>query len=149
MNDRAGADDGVQPSVRHAWKWYALHVSERSRAFNAFLCCVAVIVIGYALLLDHYRFAAAGLALVASFVTFWCSRIDFRTRDVLRGVERGLGAAEKRLARLSGIPEMELIEASKRRTHVLYSHSIAIKWIHSTVAGAFLCGAAYACAFPR
>ncbi len=86
----------------HAWNWFALHATQRMQAFNFFVVATAFLIAAYASILEKHPAAAAVLALVGAWLTFWFNRLDARSYQLVEAAEDALGC-HRRVSRVSRI----------------------------------------------
>jgi hypothetical protein len=128
----------------HAWAWFSLHAAQRMQAFNFFLVATAFLIAGYASLVEKHRSAAIAVALLGAWLTFWFTRLDGRSRQLVKAGERALAVIEAQLAATTGIEDLRIVEAVEQPDPGTSSYRRVIKVIQWTLFGVFLLGAGYA-----
>jgi len=139
--DRDEIDEAV---FDHAWNWFNLHAAQRMQTFNFFLVTTAFLIAAYATLLEKLPLAALVIALVGSWIAFWFTRLDNRTRQLIKAGEEVLKTCQSAMARRTNIPTIEILEAVDKPTEDALSYTIIIAVIEWTVFTVFLFSAAYA-----
>jgi hypothetical protein len=137
-------DETKKIAFDHAWNWFNLHAAQRMQTFNFFLVATAFLIAAYASLLEKLPLAALVLALVGAWISFWFTRLDNRTRQLIKAGEKALAICQASFARKADIPELEILPAVEKPAADSYSYSTIIAVIEWTVAAVFLASAAYA-----
>jgi len=131
-------------ALDHAWNWFSLHAAQRMQTFNFFLIATAFLIAAYASLVEKLPLPALVLALVGAWISFWFTRLDNRTRQLIKTGEKALAICQSSIAKKAGISELEILPAVEKPTADAYSYGIIIAVIEWTIATVFLASAAYA-----
>ena len=94
-------DEIAKQAREHAWNWFALHATQRMQAFNFFMVATAFLIAAYASILEKHPGAAAVLAGMGVWITFWFNRLDARTHRLVEAGEDSLRVSQARLASLA------------------------------------------------
>jgi hypothetical protein len=114
------------------------------QTFNFSLVATAFLIAGYASLLERHRGAAVGVALLGAWLALWFSRLDMRSRQLIKAGERALVALEAELSGTAGIAALKILEAVEQPEPGTSSYRRVIHVIQWTIFVVFLLGAAYA-----
>ena len=128
----------------HAWNWFALHATQRMQAFNFFVVATAFLIAAYASILEKHPAAAAVLALVGAWLTFWFNRLDARSYQLVEAGEDALRVSQARLASLADNQSLMILDAVDEPAPGWSSYRGVITVIQSTIFALFLLGALYA-----
>lgn len=128
----------------HAWDWFALHANQRMQAFNFFLVATGFLVAAYASALPKLPLVACGVALLGSWMTFWFSRLDTRSKELVKAGEAALSDCESRLAELTGSSALQIVAAVEQPARWVPSYSRAFDLIQVAIFAFFLVAAFYA-----
>jgi hypothetical protein len=128
----------------HAWNWFALHATQRMQAFNFFVVATAFLIAAYASILEKHPAAAAVLALVGAWLTFWFNRLDARSYQLVEAGEDALRVSQARLASLADNQSLMILDAVDEPAPGASSYRRVITVIQSTIFALFLLGALYA-----
>src|SRR3954468_18009725 len=144
-SDPNALDKLNEQAREHAWTWFALHANQRMQSFNFFLVATAFLVAAYGALLEKHQAAAAAVAIAGAWLAFWFSRLDIRSRQLVKASEAALRIiAQARLAGQTGIPELKIVDAVEIPTRGGSSYRIVIAVIQWSILVIFLSAAAYA-----
>jgi len=135
--------DLLKEARAHAWDWFALHANQRMQAFNFFLVATGFLVAAYASALPKLPPVACGVALLGSWVTFWFSRLDARSRELVKAGEVALSECESQLAESTGSSAFRIVAAVERPAKWVPSYSRAFDLIQVAILAFFLAGAFY------
>src|SRR5574341_409125 len=110
-----------------------------------FFVTVAFIMAGYGAALNaKYPIVAVVVAALGAVLCVWFNRLDIRTKELVRAGESALRASQRRLANLSSIPDMALLDLVETPKRSFSSYSFLLNTIHSIMFGFFAASAAYA-----
>jgi len=137
-------DEASKAALDHAWNWFNLHAAQRMQTFNFFLVATAFLIAAYASLLEKLPLAALAVASVGAWIAFWFTRLDNRTRQLIKAGEDVLEKYQAQLAKCTKTPALEIIKAVEQPTPDAYSYRIIIAVIEWTVMLVFLFLGAYA-----
>jgi hypothetical protein len=137
-------DDIAKQAREHAWNWFALHATQRMQAFNFFVVATAFLIAAYASILEKHPDAAAILALVGVWLTFWFNRLDARSRQLVEAGEDALRVSQARLASLADNQSLMILDAVDEPVPGASSYHCVINMIQWAILALFLFGAAYA-----
>jgi hypothetical protein len=137
-------DEAFKNGGDHAWNWFALHAGQRMQTFNFFLVATGFLVAAYGSLLDEHRGGAIVVALLEAWLAMWFSRLDARTRQLVKAAERALAVSEALLAKTSSTPEFRIVEAVEQPEPGASSYGSVIKTVQWTIFWVSLGGAGYA-----
>ena len=141
--------DLLKEARAHAWDWFALHANQRMQAFNFFLVATGFLVAAYASALPKLPPVACGVALLGSWVTFWFSRLDTRSKELVKAGEVVLSECESQLAQSTGNSALRIVAVVERPARWVPSYSRAFDLIQVAILAFFLMGALYASADVR
>jgi hypothetical protein len=124
------SDEIAKQAREHAWEWFALHATQRMQALNFFIVATAFLIAAYASLLEKHPAAAAVLAVVGAWLTFWFNRLDARSLQLVEAGRRALRVSQRRLAALAENPDLKILDATvKSPASGGYRHVInVIQW---------------------
>ena len=131
-------------SLDHAWNWFALHAAQRMQTFNYFLIVTGFMVAGYSSLLENQNSVAIGVALLGAWVSYWFSRLDSRTRQLIKAGEETLKLLQARLATRAKLQEINMLANVERTDLGASSYTKVIFVIEWSVTAGFLIAAIYA-----
>jgi hypothetical protein len=137
-------DEVIKDAYNHAWNWFSLHAGQRMQSFNYFIVATAFLVAGYSSLLEKRPAIAVGTALMGAWIAFWFTRLDRRTRQLIDAGERVLEIVQARMAEISEIPEIKILDAVKQLPPGASFYSTIFATIEWTVGFGFLIAALYA-----
>ena len=81
------------------------------QAFNFFVVATAFLIAAYASILEKHPAAAAVLALVGAWLTFWFNRLDARSRQLVEAGEDALRVSQARLASVADNQSLMILDA--------------------------------------
>jgi hypothetical protein len=84
------------------------------------------------------------VALVGAWISFWFTRLDNRTRLLIKASEDVLKTCQLNIATKAGLPTLEMLKIVEKPTPDASSYRTIIAVIEWTVVFAFLVSAAYA-----
>jgi hypothetical protein len=128
----------------HAWNWFALHATQRMQAFNFFVVAAAFLIAAYAFILEEHPAAAAVLALVGAWLTFWVNRLDARSRQLVDAGEDALRVSQARLASVADNQSLKMLDAVDEPAPGASTYRRVITVIQWSIFALFLFGAIYA-----
>jgi hypothetical protein len=128
----------------HAWNWFNLHAAQRMQTFNYFLVATAFLIAAYASLIERVPLAALAVALVGAWISFWFTRLDNRTRQLINAGEDVLKIYQKRIAKSIDLPEFEILRIVEGPGDRASSYRLVIGVIQRTIVTVFLFAGAYA-----
>lgn len=137
-------DELNKQALDHAWNWFNLHAAQRMQTFNFFLVASAFLVAAYASLLEKYHWAALVVGLVGAWLSFWFTRLDSRTRQLIDAGEDVLKVSQERLAKNADIPALKILHKVETPSPCAFSYRIAIGAIEWTMVVLFLLASIYA-----
>lgn len=133
-------------ALGHAWDWFALHSKHRFQLLNFWLLAEGILTNGLVLALTRSAWGVAlVVALAGAGAAFGFHWLDRRTRQQIQAGEAALRLCQREMARETGIPELEILDAVHRPDR-LGSFRVIIGTIHWTTAVLFLAVAVYAAA---
>jgi len=119
------------------------------QTFNFFLISAAFLFAAYGTLLAPYPWAAAAIALMGTWCTFWFSRLDARTKELIKAGERALQACEEKMVPLTGIVELQIVRSVEKPGPRVPTYRTSFNNIEWSIGVVFLVGAAYAVLHAR
>jgi len=137
-------DDIDKVALDHAWNWFNLHAAQRMQTFNFFLVATAFLIAAYAALLEKLPLAALAVALIGSWISFWFTRLDNRTRQLIKAGEDVLKICQAGIAKDAQIASLEILKSVESPAADAASYRIVIAVIEWTLVAVFLFAAAYA-----
>jgi hypothetical protein len=140
----AHPDELTKQVLDHAWNWFNLHAAQRMQTFNFFLVATAFLIAAYASLLEKHHWAALLVGLVGAWLSFWFTRLDSRTRQLINAGEAALEILQERIAKAADIPALRILQKVETPLPGAFSYRIAIGMIEWTMVVLFLLAAAYA-----
>jgi hypothetical protein len=138
------ANETAKQAREHAWNWFALHATQRMQAFNFFVVATAFLIAAYASILEKHPAAAAVLALVGAWLTFWFNRLDARSYQLVEAGEDALRVSQARLASLADNQPLMILDAVDEPAPGASSYRRVINMIQWAIFALFLFGAAHA-----
>jgi hypothetical protein len=137
-------DELLIQALTHAWNWFALHGKQRMQIVNFFLITTAFLSAAFAssILSTPIVASAVGLVGFISSVTF--SRIESRTRDLIKIGEHALTTLEGQLAQRIELPALKLVERAEATPRRFGTYAKTIALLHRMTACGFLAGSIYA-----
>jgi Flp pilus assembly protein TadB len=131
-------------ALEHAWNWFDLHAAQRMQSFNFFLIATAFLIAAYASLLEKLPLAALIVALVGAWIAFWFTRLENRTRQLIKAGEKALRICQSSIAEKANISALEILREVEEPAKDASSYRIIIAVIEWTIVTVFLFSAAYA-----
>jgi hypothetical protein len=129
----------------HAWKWFELHAGQRLQLVNFWLVAMAFVVAALATAFSSdLPELAAVVSLAGAVATFGFSRLELRTRRLVRLGESAVAEYEARLARDESIPELELVKAADKDHGFLKTYGSIFAVLYGFTTCAFLFTAGFA-----
>ncbi len=137
-------EDLPEEVCAHAWDWFSLHAAQRMQTFNFFLVAAAFLIAAYASLLEKYPWAALIVGLVGAWTSFWFTRLDNRTRQLVNAGQDVLKVYQKKLAQRAQLPALEILEKVETASCDAFSYRVVIAVIEWTMVALFLLAVAFA-----
>jgi hypothetical protein len=144
MTTPSDPNEIAKQAREHAWNWFALHTTQRMQAFNFFMVATAFLIAAYASILEKHPGAAAVLAGVGMWITFWFNRLDARTRQLVEAGEDALRVSQARLASLADNQSLMILDAVDEPAPGVSSYRRVINMIQWIIFALFLLGVLYA-----
>jgi hypothetical protein len=138
------ADELHKQVLDHAWNWFNLHASQRMQTFNFFLVASAALIAAYASLLEKYHWAALVVGLVGAWISYWFTRLDGRTRQLIEAGENVLKISQAKIEKEAALPSANILETVETAASGASSYRIVIGVIEWTMVVLFILAAAYA-----
>jgi hypothetical protein len=137
--------DAVRLGIDHAWQWFSIHATQRLQMLNFWLVAVAFLTAAYVTALTNKQpQVAAVVAAAAAILSLLFSRLELRTRQLVRLGERALGHFESILADVTGVAEMRILEAADAEKELFASYGIVIRAMQWFVIAAYVGAGGYA-----
>ncbi len=137
----------MKEALAHSWDWFALHAGQRMQAVNFFLVSVGFLTSAYSVALNAKRpEVASGVAIFGALITFYFTRLEIRTRELVKASERPLARCEEHLAALTGVEELTLVKRVQTPKTAFSSYGDVIPTLQWTVFAGFILGMAFSIA---
>jgi hypothetical protein len=131
--------------LEHSWQWFSLHAGQRMQGVNFFLVAAAFLTGALvAALQGHNKLIAVGIGLFGVFISVCFSRLDLRVRELIHAGEAGMKPLQARLAQVTGLAELQILENVDCPKNPVTKYSQIIRLLHWGSAVIFLLGAVYA-----
>jgi hypothetical protein len=137
-------DEIAKVALDHAWNWFNLHAVQRMQTFIFFLVATAFLIAAFAALIEKLPLPAIAVALVGAWISFWFTRLDSRTRQLIKAGEDVLKTCQASIAKDANMASLEILKAVETPTSDALSYRTIIAVIEWTVVLVFLLAAAYA-----
>ena len=135
-------EDFSRVALDHAWGWFSMHAAQRMQVVGFFFVGVAFLTSAYTFALNADRpEASAVIAVAGALVAFLFRRLDIRTRELVKAGEAAMRESEKRLKNVTGIAEIELVDAVETPQTPFTSYGQVIAALQWAACGAFLVAA--------
>lgn len=144
LTNRPQPDNASKDALEHAWSWLSLHAAQRMQSFNFFLIATAFLVAAYGAVIEKHPILAVGIAVLGAWISLWFNRLERRTRQLVKAGEAVLKRCQQRLAELTEIPELTILEHVETKVPGSSSYAKVINVIQWSLFAGFLVGAAYA-----
>jgi hypothetical protein len=138
------ADELHKQALDHAWNWFNLHASQRMQTFNFFLVASAALIAAYASLLEKYHWAALIVGLTGAWISYWFTRLDSRTRQLIEAGENVLKISQAKIAKDAALPSANILATVETAAYGASSYRVVICVIEWTMVVLFVLAAAYA-----
>lgn len=97
--------------LEHAWNWFSLHSGQRMQLLSFFFVALGLVVAGYGTALQaDLPVVAGGLSVAGMVLAAAFFMADLRTRELVKASEVPLSSIQKRLADISGISSVRLVD---------------------------------------
>lgn len=138
----------IEKALEHAWNWFSLHAAHRMQSVNFFLVAVAFLSAGYvtALQIPNVLLAAAVAALGVMMSIFF-NHLELRIKELIHAGEDAMKPLQAELARITGVPEIEILDRVESPKRSFTKYSLVISRIHWASGIAFSLGLVYALLF--
>lgn len=143
-DDLEKLSDIEKDALKHSWDWFSMHAAQRMQSFNFFLVATAFLAAGYSALLDKQPIAAIAVALLGSIISNLFSRLDLRTRQLIVAGEDVLKELQLKIAKGTGIAEVEILKKVDKKTCGSMSYRKVIGGVQHLFCGVFLIAALFA-----
>jgi hypothetical protein len=131
--------------LEHPWQWFSLHAGQRMQGVNFFLVAAAFLTGALvAALQKDNKLIAVGIGLFGVFISICFSRLDLRVRELIHGGEAAMKPLQARLAQLTGVAELRILENIECPKNPVTKYSQIIRLLHWGSAVIFFLGALYA-----
>jgi hypothetical protein len=131
----------LKVSLDHAQAWMTLHADQRLRALQFWLIAVAALTTAYVGTLRADPVLAAAIAVLGTVLSLGFQRLERRTRELVKRAEDALRPTERRLAELTGIEALQLVEASDKKGEPFTSYATVIGTLQLVAVAGFVVAA--------
>jgi hypothetical protein len=126
-----------QQALGHAWSWFALHAGQRLQLLNFFLVSVAFLTAAYVAAFNDHPAVSGVVGVAGAVVSFAFRRLELRTRELVHIGEAPLAVLEARLAALTDIDSLRMLENAEAPRRKLTKYSLLIRVVQWTAVVAF------------
>jgi hypothetical protein len=134
--------DHEEASLRHAWEWFALHAAQRLQMYNFFSVTTAFLLAAFVTAHgDGAHRLAVGVAAAAAASSIAFNLLEQRTRALVHAAEVPLRALEERLATVTGIAGVAIVDQVERPGHRFTKYSFVFNVIQRAAAASWILAA--------